>query len=432
MADKLEWLNRHFVLLRHKTWQEAVQKENYKIRPDLMPIFEQYSLSAEILFEMKEQGRFAEGCEFLAYVLHRRVAVWWGYLSLLSLQKELKECPERSPFSPEQEKLLAELKQIPGIPEIPPMTIDNIGKLPDIDWKKELEFSPLPPQDNSGINAAADALKAQTARLKAAVPGWLNDFFAERKAETVKAFQTEYGITPDAQLSAAVEKAKEGPLTYKINRADSPRIRQILAVKDANEAQRQAILAQIKSNFPEKFPPTPESAILFAAREKKIREDALDAVYGWIAAPDEGNTQKAFEAGNAAAGTPEGLLANTAFWSFGNLAPNAKTMVQTPPGLAATGLKSVLLMLALTPGGTRSKEERYAHYFNLGTEAAYGANLWASRLEGVRFPHDSNSDDLPLFPSGNSSQVQDAEVHEDISSSYEKWTPRQNQRNRLP
>ncbi len=38
MADKLEWLNRHFVLLRHRTWKDAVQKENDKIRPDLTPL----------------------------------------------------------------------------------------------------------------------------------------------------------------------------------------------------------------------------------------------------------------------------------------------------------------------------------------------------------------------------------------------------------
>ena len=421
MADKLEWLNRHFVLLRHRTWKDAVQKENYKIRPDLTQLFEKCISSDEILFEMKEQGKFSEGCEFLACVLHRRAAVWWGYLSLLSLREELKECPERSPLSPEQEKLLAELKKIPGIPAIPPMTIDNIGKLPDIDWKKELEFTPLPPQDNSGLNVAADMLKAKTARLKAAVPGWLNDFFAERKKAAVTAFETEYGITPEAQLSSAIKKAKESPLTYKINRADSPRIKQILAVKDANEMQRQATLAQIKGNFPEMFPPTPESAAVFAAQKKKIQEDALNAVYGWVVAPDEGNSQKALSAGNAAASMPEGLLAYTAFWSFGHLVPDAKTVIQTPPGLAATGLKSVLLMLALTPGGIRSKEERYEHYFSLGIEVARGANLWAKSLEDISYPHDAFS----MKTEPETSTIGKQERNESNAVPYKKWNPTQ-------
>ena len=39
MADKLEWMNKHFVLMRYKTVQEAVEKgeisreryENYKL-----------------------------------------------------------------------------------------------------------------------------------------------------------------------------------------------------------------------------------------------------------------------------------------------------------------------------------------------------------------------------------------------------------------
>lgn len=418
MADKLEWLNRHFVLLRHKTWKEAVQRENYKVRPDLTPLFEKNTFSDELLFKMKEQGKFVEGCEFLAYVLHRRVAVWWGYLSLLSLREELKECPERSPLSPEQEKLLAELKKLPGIPEIPSMTIDNIGKLPDIDWKKELEFTPLPPQDNSGIDVAADTLKAKTVRLKASVPGWINDFFAERRADAVKAFEVVYGITPDVQLSAAIEKAKESPLTYKINRADSPQIKQILSIKDTNEMQRRAILSQIKSCFPEQFPPTPESVALFTAQKKKIQEDALRAVYGWVVAPDEGCSQKALEAGNAAAGTPEGLLASTAFWSFGNLAPDAKTVIQTPPGLAATGLKSVLLMLSLTPGGTRTKEERYEYYFNLGMEVARGTNLWTESLESIQYPHDVFSGNQE--PSSIGKQEND---ENDNAVSYKKWNP---------
>ncbi len=421
MADKLEWLNRHFVLLRHRTWKDAVQKENDKIRPDLTPLFENGTSSDEILFEMKEQGKFAEGCEFLAFVLHRRAAVWWGYLSLLSLREELKECPERSPLSPELEKLLAELQQIPGVPELPPMTVDNIGRLPDLDWKKELEFPPLPPPDNSGVGAAADALKAKTARLKAAVPGWLNDFFAERRKAAVTAFETEYGITPEEQLSSAMESAKESPLTYKINRANSPRIKQVLAVKDAAEKQRQAILAQIKGSFPEKFPPTPESAALFAARKKKVQEDALNAVYGWIVAPDEGSSQKALEAGNAAAGMPEGLLASTAFWSFGNLAPDGETVIQTPPGLAATGLKSVLLMLALTPGGTRSREERYEHYFTLGTEVARGANLWAESLEDISYPHDA----FPMETEPGTSVAGKQEGNENGAVPYKKWNPAQ-------
>lgn len=185
--------------------------------------------------------------------------------------------------------------------------------------------------------------------------------------------------------------------------------------------QRQATLAQIKGNFPEMFPPTPESAAVFAAQKKKIQEDALNAVYGWVVAPDEGNSQKALSAGNAAASMPEGLLAYTAFWSFGNLVPEAKTVIQTPPGLAATGLKSVLLMLALTPGGIRSKEERYEHYFSLGIEVARGANLWAKSLEDISYPHDAFS----METEPETSIIGKQERNENNAVPYKKWNPTQ-------
>lgn len=32
MADKLDWLNQHFVLLLHKTVAEVIANENYKLR----------------------------------------------------------------------------------------------------------------------------------------------------------------------------------------------------------------------------------------------------------------------------------------------------------------------------------------------------------------------------------------------------------------
>ena len=52
MSDNLEWMNRHAVLLREPEWAGIAAKENYKIRPDLRPIFDAHPDSLELLDAM--------------------------------------------------------------------------------------------------------------------------------------------------------------------------------------------------------------------------------------------------------------------------------------------------------------------------------------------------------------------------------------------
>ena len=110
--------------------------------------------------------------------------------------------------------------------------------------------------------------------------------------------------------------------------------------------------------------------------EKKISDNAMQAVYRWIVAPDEINSQKALDVGNECPDTPAGLLSLCAFWAGGNLTPMGKQVVPTPAGLAANGICQVLLMCALHKGGTRKLKERYKHYFDLGVEVLTGQNNW--------------------------------------------------------
>ena len=133
----------------------------------------------------------------------------------------------------------------------------------------------------------------------------------------------------------------------------------------------------------------PEVSLQMMTDRKKRSDAAVQAVYRWVAAPDEVNSRLALECGNQAPGTPEGMLAYTAFWSFGDMAPEGKIIIPTPPELPGTGLNSALLMMAMAPGGTRKAPERYEVYFSLGMEVVLARNLWPDALTEVNAPHEA-------------------------------------------
>jgi hypothetical protein len=121
--------------------------------------------------------------------------------------------------------------------------------------------------------------------------------------------------------------------------------------------------------------------------EKKVRDDALDAVYRWVVSPDNENSQKCLDIGNECPGTPSGLLSLSSFWAYGNLMPMGEQVIATPPGLAPNGLVQTLLICALHKGGTRKVKERYEEYFKLGVEVFTGADNWNESLASGTPPH---------------------------------------------
>jgi hypothetical protein len=159
------------------------------------------------------------------------------------------------------------------------------------------------------------------------------------------------------------------------------------------EAKKAETIAQIKGQMGPFFPQglrglTPPDPKLVAF-EKALRESALSAVYQWIVAPDGENSQKCLEIGNQCTQHPEGLLALSAFWAFGNMGPpDLAQVIPTPAGLAANGIDKTLLMCALADGGTRKLEERYERYFNLGVEVLSGKDNWGESLADSKAPHE--------------------------------------------
>lgn len=368
MADKLEWLNKHFVLFRHRTLREAVEKEKYKLRPDLEQFSSEDMTSEDFLFALQEAGKYKEACDFLAYVLHRRAAVWWGYRCLLSLNRELNE-------NPASERDIADI----GAPK----------EMPVPEWAK----MPSPEEEN----AAAEADYAKTSEQLAKIKERLDKAIAEAKKKIppeVQAvwdkaygavneeFRKKYGVTMEGLLQKAAEKSA-GPL-FEVD-PDSPIFQAAEKLRNDIEAKRKETIELIKSVVPPKVP----------AHERKVRDDAMQAVYRWVVAPDEGNSRKALDAGNTCPDQPAGLMAMAAFWSFGNLTPEGKQVIATPPGLAANGICSALLQAALHKGGTRKYAERCQLYFELGLKVAWGEDNWEESTEKEKAPHAEPAAPMP-------------------------------------
>jgi hypothetical protein len=172
---------------------------------------------------------------------------------------------------------------------------------------------------------------------------------------------------------------------------------------DKLKAQLQAVRAETVDTIKAVIPPkVPE-------HEKKIRDNALDAVYRWVVSPDAENSQKCLDIGNECPDTPAGLLSLSSFWAFGNLMPQGEQIIPTPAGLAANGLVQTLLMCALHKGGTRKVKERYEEYFNLGVAVISGADNWETSLAGGNAPHREKQ--APR-PGGNAVPV---------NNSYKRW-----------
>ena len=377
MSDKFKWLNRHFVLLRYKTLDDVCKTEGYKIRPDIQSFFDGKTDAEEVVWNFADAGRWKCACELLSYMAHRRAAVWWGYQCLLSLIEELKEVPAEE------------------------ADIDNIAtsfepKIPDF---AKVE---VPKGDQEKIKKAEEqfeAMKRGIAEMRKQANPEMLELVEKSLDHAFNLFKEQHGMTPLELLQMALDKNKKPQQVD----PDSP----IFKAADQLEAQLQAVRKETLDTIHAVIPPkVPE-------HEAKVRDNAMQAVYRWIVAPDEVNAKRVLDIGNECPETPAGMLSLSAFWAGGNLTPGGKQVVPTPAGLAANGINQVLLMCALHKGGTRKLKERYEHYFNLGVEVMTGKNNWdESVAEGER-PHDAELSSS-FKPTGKEGEKQ---------TKYQRWKP---------
>ena len=352
MADKLDWLNKHMVLLRYVSLAEVIEQEGYKIRPDLEELFTGMTGAEDMVFKFAGLERYKCACELMAYIAHKRAAVWWGYRCVLSLAEELRINP-------------AEERDIAGIgaklePEIP-------------DFAK-VEPLKATAEDIVEIEETLAKMQSEYEKVKAAVDPKLLKFAEDAMDIAYKEFESVHGISIKKLKGIFAEKILLDPHEVDPN---SPIFVEAAKLKTEIAAMQKETVDTIKSVIPPKVP----------EHQKKLRDNALDAIYRWIAAPNAENSQACMQIGNECPDTPAGLLALTAFWSFGDLLPMGELVVTTPPGLAPNGLCQVLLLCALHPGGTRKLKDRYDEYFKIGVDVLTGAYGWERFVAEGKAPH---------------------------------------------
>jgi hypothetical protein len=376
MADKLDWLNKHLVLLRYTTLADVVEKESYKIRPDLAEYFVGVTGTEEMVFKFAGLGRFKCAVELLAYIAHRRAAVWWLYRCVQSLIEELK-------VNPAVERDIADIGAsfepvVPDFAKVEPPQTD--------------------PETIASMKAKLAEMQADYQKARAEADPEMLGLVEEAVEFAFQEFKKVHGIHPMDLIKQLGARLGEDPRPIDMN---SPIFQEAKKLKVQLAAIQKDTVDTIKSVIPPKVP----------EHEKKIRDNALSAVYRWVAVPDEVNSKACLDIGNECPDTPAGLLALSAFWAFGNLTPGGEQTVPTPPGLAANGLCQVLLMCALHKGGVRKLKERYELYFNLGVDVLNGKDNWGESLVTGKAPHES--------PNGNGSNGNGGNGN----GGYKRWKP---------
>lgn len=374
MADKLDWLNQHFVLLLHKTVTEVIANENYKLPFELRQTALTYPQSDAYIYELEKQNELKKASEFLAYNLQRRALAWWGYCCVLSLEQELQE-------KPSYERKLEDIGKprefnIPDWAKIPENEEPEIKSLEDVYNIPEIKK----------IKAELDATRAKAQAEFDKFPQELKDKYYKVKKEVYDQFTKEFGKSPNDLINDLMKLANENLNKPDIDMEKSPIFKAEKELKEKIEKVRQETIKNIKAAVPQK-----------SDEEKKEQTtNAMDSSYAYIVAPNDLNALNCLNLGNLCPDLPEGLLSLVCFWSYGNMTPNVdnnKTMViKTPPGLAANGLNSLLLMCALAKGGTRKYAERVKLYFEIGKEIAYGHNVWSVHVANKLPPHKDISD----------------------------------------
>ncbi|MDR2865197.1 MAG: hypothetical protein LBV68_06295 [Spirochaetaceae bacterium] len=381
MADKLDWQNKHLVLLRYISLQDAVQKENYKIRPDLEEFFVKTNNAEQIAFSLAEQGKHKDACELLAYICHRRAGVWWGYQCVNSLIEELR-------INPAVDRDIADIAK------------DFTVEVPDF---AKVDFPPPDPEMDKQYNMAIQQIRDAKNQMKSMLDPKELKLSEQIVNVAFGEFEKTHGIHPLELLKKLGEKLNES--RFEVD-PQSPVFVEAAKLKTQLGQVQKETADLIKSVIPPKVP----------AHEKKMRDNALGAVYRWINAPDEPNSKACLDIGNECPDTPAGLLSLSAFWAYGNLMPGGDQVIQTPPGLAANGLTQVFLMCALHKGGTRKPKERFEQYFNKGIEVLTGKDNWESSLLDAKAPHEK---ELPPVAKGKDQNTGTDE--EKPAVAYKRW-----------
>ncbi|MBO6258975.1 MAG: hypothetical protein J6M93_06555 [Succinivibrio sp.] len=343
MSDKLEWLNKHILFFEHRNLSEVVSVEHYPVTTELLQLAGGSDDCNDYFAKLLAQKRYKDLNTFFAYNLHRRVAIWWAYLCVLDLRLEQQANPEK------------------------PRDIADIGKPRELKAPSWASADAEEPEDDIDYKALADDIqkKSDEARkfYESVVPKEWRDTFQEAIDLANAEFKKENGMDPMEMLDAVVKmEIDDDPIDY-----NSPLFKAEGELKEAIEKTRKETVDLIKKALPPEDKPA----------KNQFMYQSLDGVWKYIVRPDATNAAPLLELGNQCPDEPEGLLALSAFWSYGNMTPLAEEqLIKTPDGLMSNGINSLLLMLALKQGGTRKFDERMERYFKFAYKAAIGLSSW--------------------------------------------------------
>lgn len=355
MSDKLEWIERHFVLLRCLTLDEAVADEKYECRPDLESFYKKKRIE-DIIWDFADAGRYKSASELMGYVGHHRAVIWWGYQCLLSLGEEIMKNPPTE------------------------IDIDSIGKSfePKVPEFAKVDLPKPSAEEIQNLKEGQAEAKKAMQELKDSCDPVIIKKYEQYMEIFYSEFEKQYGIRPLDLLQKIKALNEEEHFKGTID-MNSPIFKECENIKTQLQAVRQETLDTIHAVLP---PEMPELQL------KKAGE-AARAVYNWIVAPDEVNAKICLEMGNACPDLPSGILAYCAFWAWGDMMAGQKSnfVVKTPVGLLANGFSKFLLMCALRKGGTDTLKQRYEKYFKIGANVLNGKNLWDKNVISGEVPH---------------------------------------------
>ena len=342
MSDQLKWMNQHMVLLKYRTIGELVTAGGYKLPPKYAVAAQSDLFVADFIKKLIDDGAVRPAMDVLAYAIHRRAGVWWGLCCMRSLVEELKEAAQ---LQAEQEKKARQEQEKAAAAQTEEAEKEAEKEAAQ---KKEAEERRKQLKDA----AAAGLAKIQEVKSK---------FTDEQKkiyADVMKKVDDECvkvtGMPLQDFIQSMVAKDKGVPPKPEAAKAPSPAPAPAPKADDADDSA---------------LPP---------GMRHMLKEKALAIVNSWVENPTAEHSVQAEKIAELIEDEPEGMLARTAFWSFGNLAvaePDG-TNVSVPPGLAGNGLRAALLMAMLAKGGTRSLPERAEQYISIGFEVVCGKNNW--------------------------------------------------------
>ncbi|MDR1302219.1 MAG: hypothetical protein LBK43_07085 [Treponema sp.] len=213
----------------------------------------------------------------MAYSTHRRAEVWWGYRCVLSLLEELQE-------NPAADRDIADIGKDFGI------TVPDFAKIP-------LPEAP----DTAQMDAIFADVKGKTQKMRDNADPKVQNMVEGAVEVTFQEFKKVHGIHP-------LDLVKQLGARLAQDRVPIDPASPVFAARDDLRAKLQAVQKEtvdtIKSVLPPKVP----------QHEKKVRDNALNAVYRWVVAPDEVNSKACLDNGNEYPDTPPaGLLALSAF-----------------------------------------------------------------------------------------------------------------------